>query len=89
MHACNFVYKGVNNQLSKGVNGMFEYPNPREANNTKAIDQKHLLVPRSKLKVCKGNIRVRGAEYSNTVSLKTKLAPSYQAFKFRLKRDLF
>ena len=88
-HTFNFVYKGINNLLSKWVNGMFEYQTPRETNNTRAIDNKQLVVPRSKLTACRGNVRVRGAEYFNSVSLETKLAPSYNPFKTRLKKDLY
>ena len=39
-HTCNFVHKGINNQLSKGVNSMFKYQSHRETNNTRAIENK-------------------------------------------------
>ncbi len=89
VHTCNFVHKGINNELSKGVNGMFKYQKPRETNHTRLIDNKHLVVPRSRLDISKGNVRIRGADYYNSVRIKTKLAPSYNSFKSRLKHDLY
>ena len=89
VHTCNFVYKGVNTLLSRGVNHMFEHQVPRVTNNTSSIEHLQLKVPRSRLKLGKGNVRVRGPEYYNSISLDTKKAPTYKSFKNRIKKELY
>ena len=88
-HTCNFVYKGLNNKLSKGVNKMFNHIELWDNNNTRAIEDNKLSIPFSKLKVCKGNVKIRGAEYYNSVNTETQLGTSYESFKSRLMRDLY
>ena len=85
VHTCNFVYRGLNNQLSKGVNAMFKYPEERANNNTRSTDNKQLAVPVSRLQLGKGNIKIRGPEYFNSIPLEIKTAPIYNSFKARIK----
>ena len=89
VHTCNFVYKGINNQRSKGVNNMYKQQARRNTNNTRAIENRDLVIPFSKLETCKGNVRIRGAEYYNSINPSTKSAPSYNAFKSRIKKECF
>ena len=41
-HTCNFVYRGLHSQLSKGVHSMFYFREDRP-NNTRAIEHKQLI----------------------------------------------
>ena len=84
-HTCNLVYKGINNLSSKGINSMFHGPLPRENNNPRSIDNMQLVVPRSRIKVSDGSIRVRGGCYYNNLPTETKTKLSFESFKEAIK----
>ncbi len=86
-HTCNLVYKGLYDASSDGINHMFVLPEPRENNNTRALDNMTLTVPRNRIGVSDGNVRVRGAKYFNDLSTETRRKPTYNSFKESVKRD--
>ncbi len=86
-HTCNLVFKGLNNTSSHGVNHMFETQNRRDNNNTRAIENSLLQVPRNRIKLCEGNVRVRGPKYYDSLPITVKQKPSYESFKEAVKVD--
>ena len=86
-HTCNLVFEGLKDILSKGINQMFEYSEPRARNNTLAIENMQLSIPINRIKICDCNIKVRGAKYYNELPLDIKMKPSYESHKEAVKLE--
>ena len=53
---------------------------------TKLAIQGSVHILRTRLKVCKGNICIRGAQYYNKIQMDIREAKTVKSFKHRLKR---
>ena len=87
-HTFNFVYKGVNNMSSAGVDNIFKENRPTNHVNTRATTDKQLHVAASRLEKCKGNIRIWGAMNYNDIPTEIRQKTIYDSFKRGIKKHL-
>ena len=53
---------------------------------TRSAIQGSIYVPKTKLKICEGNIRVRGPNYYNTITMEIREAKTEKSFKDKLNK---
>ena len=82
LHVCNFAYAGLNNKSSNKVNAMFKPVTTEHGAERRSV-------PATCLKICEQNVKIRGAQYFNTLPTETRTAPSISSFKSRTKKHLY
>ena len=77
---------GLNQVSTAYVNNMFTKVADTTKITTRSSIKGDVQIPRTKLKLSKGNIKIRGPEYYNKIPLAVREAKSVTSFRNRLKR---
>ncbi len=85
LHACEVVYNELRGKSTAFVNNAFSRVSDMSERITRSSIRNELHVPKHRLEVTSGNIRVRGSRYYNRLPMSTREKPTISQFKNELR----
>ena len=86
-NTAGIVYLGLDQESTPLANNLFSEVNNKAARVLRSEVQENVVVPKTKLNVCRGNIRYQGPVVYNQIDREIHTAKTFKTFKKRLKRN--
>ncbi len=87
LHTCEIVYSGLNDISTPFVNNAFSRVSDNSERVTRSSIRNDMYIPKYKLEITGGNIKVRGSRYYNMLPESAREKPTLKSFKNELKRN--